>query len=212
MKHNAAAGLVFYDVGESLATSSGSLLMIEAIRVAGLGSGLSSALAPWRPTRAHHDPGKVLLDVAIAVALGGDCLADVAAVRAQHMLFGTVASDPTVSRLFAALAADTTTADAAVTALRAARAAARDRVWSRRRPLAGTPGTRDGGQVIVDIDATLVTAHSDKEGAAPTHKKSYGFAPMCAFVDHGEHGTGETLALDLRPGRASPFSSASPTA
>ncbi len=208
MKHNAAAGLVLDDVGESLATSSGSLLMIEAIRVAGLGSGLSSALAPWRPTRAHHDPGKVLLDVAIAVALGGDCLADVAAVRAQHLLFGTVASDPTGSRLFAALAADTTTADAAVTALRAARAAARDRVWSRRRPLAGTPGTRDGGQVIVDIDATLVTAHSDKEGAAPTHKKSYGFAPMCAFVDHGEHGTGETLALDLRPGRASPFNSA----
>jgi hypothetical protein len=70
-----------------------------------------------------------------------------------------------------------------------------------------TPGTRDGGQVIVDIDATLVTAHSDKEGAEATHKKSYGFAPMCAFVDHGEYGTGETLALDLRPGKASPFSS-----
>ena len=88
MKHNAAAGLVLDDVGESLATSSGSLLMIEAIRVAGLGSGLSSALAPWRPTRAHHDPGKVLLDVAIAVALGGDCLADVAAMRAQTCCSG----------------------------------------------------------------------------------------------------------------------------
>ncbi len=62
--------------------------------------------------------------------------------------------------------------------------------------------------MIVDIDATLVTAHSDKEGAEPTHKRSYGFAPMCAFVDHGEHGTGETLALDLRPGSASPFNSA----
>ena len=80
-----------------------------------------------------------------------------------------------------------------------ARAAACQRVWSRARPPAGTPGTRDGGQVI-HIDVTLVTAHSDKEGAQPTHKKSYGFAPMCAFVDHGEHGTGETLALDLRPG------------
>ena len=53
-----------------------------------------------------------------------------------------------------------------------------------------------------------MTAHCDKEGAEATHKKSYGFAPMCAFVDHGEHGTGETLALDLRPGKASPFSSA----
>src|SRR4029077_5627605 len=91
-------------------------------------------------------------------------------------------------------------------ALRSARAGARDRVWSRGRPLGGAPGTRDGGQVIVDIDATLVTAHSDKEGAGATHKKSYGFAPRCAFVDHGEYGTGETLALDLRPGKASPFS------
>ena len=66
-------------------------------------------------------------------------------------------------------------------------------------------GTRDGGQVIVDIDATLVTAHSDKEGAAADlHNGAYGFAPMCAFVDHGEHGTGETLAVDLRPGQGLP--------
>ena len=164
-------------------------------------------MAPWRAGRARHDPGKVLLDVAIALALGGDCLADVAAVRAQRDLFGMVASDPTVCRLFATLSADAVTADRAVAALRLARAEARERVWSRCRPLAGIPGTRDGGQVIVDIDATLVTAHSDKEGAEATHKKSYGFAPMCAFVDHGEHGTGETLALDLRPGKASPFSS-----
>ena len=51
---------------------------------------------------------------------------------------------------------------------------------------------------MVDLDATLVTAHSEKENAAPTHKKGFGFSPMCAFVDHGEHGTGEVLALDLR--------------
>jgi len=176
-------------------------MMIEAIRIGGLRPALSSALVPWRAGRARHDPGKVLLDVAIALALGGDCLADVAAVRAQRDLFGMVASDPTVCRLFATLSADAVTADRAVAALRLARAEARERVWSRARPLAGTPGSRDGGQVIVDIDATLVTAHSDKEGAEATHKKSYGFAPMCAFVDHGEHGTGETLALDLRPGQ-----------
>jgi hypothetical protein len=208
VKRNAVGGLVVDDVRESLVTSSGSLMMIEAIRIAGLRAGLSSALGPWRASRARHDPGKVLLDVAIAVALGGDCLADVAAVRAQRDLFGMVASDPTVSRWFAMLGAEAATADAAVAALRSARAGARDRVWSRCRPLGGAPGTRDGGQVIVDIDATLVTAHCDKEGAGATHKKSYGFAPRCAFVDHGEYGTGETLALDLRPGKASPFSSA----
>jgi hypothetical protein len=64
-----------------------------------------------------------------------------------------------------------------------------------------TPGCRDGGQVIVDLDVTLVTAHSEKEDAEPRHKRGYGFTPMCAFVDHGEHGTGETLNVQLRPGR-----------
>src|SRR4029077_20705519 len=119
-----------------------------------------------------------------------------------------VASDPTVCRLFATLSADAVTADRAVAAVRSARAEARERVWSRARPLAGTPGTRDGGQVILDIDATLVTAHSDKEGAEPTFKRGFGFAPMCTFVDHGQQGTGEPLAIDLRPGKASPWNSA----
>jgi len=208
VKRNAVGGLVLDDGRESLVTSSGAVMINETIRVAGLRPALSRALSPWRARRACHDPGKVLLDVAIAVALGGDCVADVAAVRAQRDLFGVVASDPTVSRLFAALAVDAAATDTAVAALRSARAAARERAWSRRRPLAGTSGTRDGGQVVVDIDATVVTAHSDKEGAEPTYKMSYGFSPMCAFVDHGEHGTGETLALDLRSGKASPFNSA----
>lgn len=50
--------------------------------------------------------------------------------------------------------------------------------------------------MIVDVDATLVTAHAEKERAEPTHKRGSGLAPMCAFVDHGEHGSGETLAVD----------------
>lgn len=204
MKHSRVPSLVLDPVRESLISSSGALLLGEAIRVAGLNRGLSSALAPWRRARAEHDPGKVLLDVATAVALGGDCLSDIAAVRAQPEVFGTVASDPTVSRVFAALAVDV---DDAVAVIRQARADARAVVWARRRPLAGTAGARAGGQVIVDIDATLVTAHSDKEGAEPTFKRGFGFAPMCSFVDHGADGTGEPLALDLRPGSASPWNS-----
>ena len=201
MKRSRVPNLVLDPVRESLISSCGALLLKEASGVTGLGRGLSRALAPWRPARAEHDPGKVLLDVATAVALGGDCLADVAVIRAQPELFGAVASDPTVSRVFAALAADV---DDAVAAIRDVRAQARAAVWARRRPLAGTPGS----QVIVDIDATLVTAHSDKEGAEPTFKRGFGFAPMCTFVDHGQHGTGEPLAIDLRPGKASPWNSA----
>jgi hypothetical protein len=205
VKPSPVPSVVLDSCRESLVSSSGALLLREAIRVAGVDRGLSNVLSPWRADRAVHDPGKVLLDVATAVALGGDCLADLGVVRAQPAVFGPVASDPTVSRLFAVLAAD---ADTAVAAIREARARARAAVWARQRPLAGSPGSRAGGQVIVDIDATLVTAHSDKQGAEPTFKKGFGFAPMCAFVDHGEHGTGETLAVDLRPGRASPFNSA----
>ena len=99
-------------------------------------------------------------------------------LRAQSGVFGPVASDPTVSRLVARLAAD---ADAALSAITSARAAARERVWS----YAGAP-TQDG-RMVIDLDATLVTAHSDKEGAEPTFKRGFGFAPMCTFVDHGEH-------------------------
>ena len=166
MKRNPVPSLVLDPVRESLISSSGALLIRESIRIAGLSRGLSSALAPWRPARAVHDPGKVLVDLATAVALGGDCASDLAVVRAQPDLFGHVASDPTVSRVVAALAADI---DASLPAIRAAHASARAAVWAHRRPLAGRPGSREGGQVVVDLDATLVTAHSEKENAAPTH-------------------------------------------
>jgi hypothetical protein len=196
------SSLVLDSRRESLVSSAGGLLLQGTAVALGLPRALSTALGPWRGERAVHEPGKVLLDVATAVALGGDCVADLGMVRAQPELFGPVASDPTVCRLMAVLAADI---DAVLPAIRLARAQARAAVWARRRPLAGIAGSRDGGQVIVDIDSTLVAAHSEKEQASPTHKRTFGFAPMCAFVDHGEHGTGETLSLQLRPGSASPW-------
>lgn len=202
MKRSVGPSLVLDPVRESLVSSAGGLLLRQVLRVSGAQRALSVALAPWCGRRARHDPGKVLVDVATAVALGGDCLADLAVVRAQPAIFGPVASDPTVSRLVSTLAADI---DTVIPAIRSARAAARAAVWARRRPLAGRAGSRDGGQVIMDIDATLITAHSDKEHATPTHKRGFGFAPMCAFVDHGEYGTGETLIAQLRPGSASPW-------
>lgn len=166
---------------------------MQTAQVSGLTQQLSAQLARWRPTRSVHDPGKTLLDLAVAIALGGDCLADVALVRAQPELFGTVASDPTISRLLDALGGEPA---AAITAIRAARAAARAAVWELSSPVAAT------GDVIVDLDATLIGAHSDKQGATPNFKRGFGFHPMMAFVDHGADGTGEPLAAMLRPGRA----------
>ena len=114
-----------------------------------------AALARWRAPRAVHDPGKIVADLAMALALGGDCLADVAVLRAQPELAGPVASDPVISRLIGTLAAD------APRALRAIRAG------PGRGPGAGLGAgrrrarpARTGALIPVDIDATIVLAHS----------------------------------------------------
>lgn len=174
------------------------LLPATAVKV-GLDRELSAALRPWMRPMAVHNPGKVLLDLAISVAMGGDCLADIAQVRSEPAVFGLVASDPTVSRLIDAFAADAT---AALAAINTARAAARARVWA----LAGTDAPDRGACVkdplVVDLDATLITAHSEKDLAAPTFKRGFGLHPIGAWVDHGPEGTGEPLAMLLRPGNA----------
>ncbi|WP_230985974.1 IS1380 family transposase, partial [Microbispora oryzae] len=182
--------------GPGLISQAGGLLLLETLRVTGLGRELSAQLERWRPSRAIHDPGKVIADLALTVALGGDCLADIAMLRAQSEVFGPIASDPTVSRLIDRLAADPARA---LKAIRTARAIARERAWM----LAGThaPGA-DGELIPVDIDATLVIAHSDKDQATPTWKKTFGFHPMTVFADHGPAGGGEPLAIVLRPGNA----------
>jgi hypothetical protein len=182
--------------GTGIVSQAGGLVLTQTLRATGLDRGLDAALERWRQPRAVHRPGKIISDLAVAVALGGDCLADVAMLRAQPGLFGPAASDPVVSRLVTRLAAD---GPRALKVIRAARAAARQRAWE----MAGdaAPGA-DGGLVTVDIDATIVTSCSEKEQAMPTWKKTYGHHPLTAFADHGPGGTGEPLAFLLRPGNA----------
>ncbi len=180
-------------------SQAGGVALLETARVSGLDRLLSRSLEPWRAPRAVHDPAKVLLDLAVTLALGGDCLADVAVPRAEPGVYGRVASDPTVSRTIDALAAD---APRALAAINGARAAARAAVWE----LAGTHGpdhqVSAERPLVVDIDATLVTSHSEKEDARPTFKRGFGHHPLWAFADHGQDGTGEPLAVLLRPGNA----------
>ncbi|MEU9653157.1 IS1380 family transposase [Streptomyces sp. NPDC048110] len=183
------------DDGRAVVSQAGSVLLVETARKIGLDRAISAALAPWRKPRAVHDPGKVLLDLALAVALGGDCLADVALLRSEPAVFGPVASDPTVSRLIDTLAA---VGGKALTAIRAARAEVRSRIWE----LAAGRAPDADGRVTVDLDGVLVVAHSDKQDAAPTWKKTYGHHPLMGFVDHGPGGTGEPVAALLRPGNA----------
>ena len=146
-----------------------------------------------------HDPAKVLLDLALGLAIGGDCLADVGVLRAEPDVFGLVASDPTVSRTIDRLADD---ADKVLAAVEGARAAARATAWRLAGDRAPDHGTDAGRPLVNDVDATLVTAHSEKEGAAATFKRGFGHHPLWAFVDHGPDGTGEPVAALLRPGNA----------
>ncbi len=74
-------------------------------------------------------------------------------------------------------------------ALADAHARAREHVWA----LTGAPE-----RITIEVDATLVTSHSEKEGAAGTFKGGYGFHPMLAYCDE----TAEALAAILRPGNA----------
>jgi hypothetical protein len=188
------------DVGaRGVVSHAGGVLLTAAIERVGLDRALSQALAPWRKSHAVHDPAKVVVDLAVMLALGGDCLADIALLRSAPGLFGAVASDPTVSRTIDALAQD---APAALAAIATARAAARARAWELAGSRAPDHDVTAARPLVIDVDATLVTAHSEKEQAAPTFKKGFGFHPLWAFADHGPAGTGEPLSVLLRKGNA----------
>jgi hypothetical protein len=171
--------------GEGVVSHAGAALMAETADRLGLTRELSRALVGVRARRGRHDPGRVVRDLAVMLADGGDCLADLRAVRDQQPLFGPVASDATAFRVIDALARD----EGLLRALRVARARARERAWK-----AGAAPER----VVIDIDATLICAHSEKEGAAGTFKRGFGFYPLLAFLDE----SCEALAGMLRPGNA----------
>jgi hypothetical protein len=168
-----------------LVSHAGAGLLAEAADRLGLTDALSRALAPVRERRGRHDPGRIVRDLAVMLADGGDCLADLRAVRDQQPLFGAVASDATAFRVIDRIAGD----PGLLEALRAARARARETAWN-----AGMAPER----IVVDIDATLIAAHSEKQGAAPTFKRGFGFHPLLAYLDESR----EALAGVLRPGNA----------
>ena len=179
--------------------SAGGVLLTTTAEVTGLSRALREGLSLWRKPLAVHDPGKVLTDLAVTLALGGDCLSDAAVIRSEPGIYGRVASEATVSRTIATLARD---AGRVLAAVAAARKSARAVAWAAAGHDAPNHAATAADPLIVDLDATLITAHSEKEQAAPTFKRGFGFHPLCAFLDHGPTGTGEALAIELRKGNA----------
>jgi hypothetical protein len=175
----------------------GARLLTDLADKTGLTSGFVQALGLDRVRRAAHEPGRVAVDLAVLLADGGEAIADLAVLRQQSGLFGPVASDPTAWRVLDAI--DTP----ALARLRAARAAARELTWlqlletRRSLPVTTVLGRALPGFVL-DIDATIVLAHSEKEAAAATWKHTFGYHPLLCFLD----ATGEALAGMLRPGNA----------
>jgi hypothetical protein len=177
--------------GEGVVSHAGTALLAETADRIGLTDALSRGLAPMRERRGAHDPGRVVRDLAVMLASGGCHLADLRAVRDQEALFGAVASDATAWRTIEAIARD----PELLGALRAARRAGREGAWA--------AGAEPEGPLFVDLDPTLIEAGSEKQGAAPTFKKGFGFHPVLAFLDRPADACGgEPLAGLLRPGNA----------
>jgi Transposase DDE domain group 1 len=195
--------------GRGMTGRAGTALLAEAADAVGLTAGLMRAVGGCRRW-AVHDPGKVVRDLVVTLADGGDALRHLAVLGGQDQepLFGAVASAATANRTIVALAGD----ELVVERLAAARKAARAAVWAaggappvvaQARAAQTDPAVDAPAEPLcVDLDATLVTAHSDdKDGAAPTYKRGWGFHPLLAYLDRGD-GLGESLAGMLRPGNA----------
>ncbi len=182
------------------------MLLTETIRASGIGQELSTGLGRWRKPTAVHDPAKVVLDLAVTLALGGDCLADVALLRTEPGVYGRVASDPTVSRTIDVLAGH---AEAASKAIDTARATARATVWGLAGEHAPDHGIDAAQPLIMDVDGTLVGSHSEKENARPTFKRGFGFHPLCVSSTTARPGPGNRYRSGCGPGTPAPITSTS---
>jgi hypothetical protein len=172
--------------GDGLVSHAGAALLVQIAERTGLTRALSAALAGLKQRARGHDPGVVVRDLAVMLADGGECICDLGATREQETLFGEIASDSTAYRTVEKIAES----DGALDAVREAHAEARAFVWAQ----LGEPLQL----LTIDVDATLVTAHSEKEQAAGNYKGGYGFHPLHVYADQ----TREAMAALLRPGNA----------
>jgi hypothetical protein len=186
-------GLSVIGGGNGVVAHAGSVAVRLLADRVGLTDRLSSALS-GRGFRPRHDRGQVLVDVATMLVAGGEAISDIETLRHQGLVFGPVASPPTVWRTLAGLNGT------ALQKINRARAKARAWVWQLDRlPASQVAGSTLGPEVIVlDADATLVVCHSEKEQATATYKKTFGYHPIGVWCDN----TTELLAIKLRPGNA----------
>ncbi len=170
--------------GEGLVSHAGSALLAQVADKTGLTQALSLRLAGLKARRSGHDPGRVIRDLAVMLADGGDCLADFGALGDQHALFGGVASSSTAFRVVDRIASQPRLLDA----LRDAHARARERA----RTLIGAPE-----RLTIDMDATLITSHSDNR-APRAPSKAVTSLTRCSFTQIRRRGARRRAAPGQR--------------
>lgn len=191
MKRSAASGRVKVTAdGEGVVSHAGAELLREVAQLSGLTAAWDAALLGTYKTLPIHFPGRVLADIAVAIADGADSISDLQVLRDHPQLFGPVASTPTAWRVLDRVS------EAHLALLRRGRAMAREAAW------AAGAGPDLSQELCLDIDATIVIAHSDKSTAEPTWKKTFGHHPLLCFLDRPEVSSGEALSGILRPGGA----------
>jgi len=190
-------GLKVTGDGAGLVGHGGGVLLRKLADQCGLTAALEGALARVG-TFPQFSRGVVVVSVAVAIALGATSMSDIAVLAQLAPVLGAAPSGSTVRRALGLADART------LTRIAQARARIRAHVWKQiEETPAGFPWLRIAGKVlagwlVIDLDATLITAYSDKEGAAPTWKRGYGFHPLGAWAAN----TRECLAMLLRPGNA----------
>lgn len=176
--------------GRGVVSHAGVGLLREMAEQTGLVDAVSAALLDTYKGQPVHPPGRVFTDLAVAIADGADAISGIAVLGDRTELFGQVASMPTTWRVLDRIDA------VHLSAVRDARARARAVAW------AAGAGPDLGKELMLDFDATITIAHSEKEDATPTWKRTFGFHPLLCFLDRPEVANGEALAGLLRPGRA----------
>ena len=181
--------------GTGVVAHAGSVAVRMLADRTGLTDALSASLAR-RGFTPGHDRGRVLVDLATMVTAGGEAIADIDTLRHQQGVLGSVASPPTAWRALDELT------PAALKRIATARAKTRTRVWGL--IPGGVPASKVAGAalptdvIVLDVDATIVRVHSEKENAAATFKRTFGYHPLAVWCDN----TQEFLAAVLRPGSA----------
>lgn len=176
--------------GTGVVSHAGVGMLRELAEGTGLVQALNRALIDTYAGVPVHPPGRVFTDLAVAIADGADAVSGIAVLRDRQELFGSVASMPTTWRVLDRID------DGHLPAVRQARSQARANAWT-----AGA-GPDLNQELCLDFDATITIAHSEKENAAATWKRTFGFHPLLCFLDRPDVAGGEALAGLLRPGNA----------